>query len=72
MVEELGEEFSPTDLAAAAFKLLLGEPRDEARRSAGCGEVEEREWEQHGARRERTDGSAAPRRDATRSAPSAA
>lgn len=26
MAEELGEEYSPTDLAAAAFKLLLGEP----------------------------------------------
>ncbi len=30
MAEELGEEYSPTDLAAAAFKLLLGEPPDEA------------------------------------------
>src|SRR5258707_14805961 len=29
MAEELGEEFSPTDLAAAAFKLLLGEEPDE-------------------------------------------
>src|SRR5258708_3869038 len=29
MAEELGEEFSPTDLAAAAFKLLLGEQPDE-------------------------------------------
>jgi ATP-dependent RNA helicase DeaD len=29
MAEELGEEYSPTDLAAAAFKLLLGAPRDE-------------------------------------------
>src|SRR5258708_27052685 len=29
MAEELGEEYSPTDLAAAAFKLLLGEPLDE-------------------------------------------
>jgi ATP-dependent RNA helicase DeaD len=28
MAEDLGEEFSPTDLAAAAFKLLLGEPLD--------------------------------------------
>lgn len=26
MAEELGEEFSPTDIAAAAFKLLLGAP----------------------------------------------
>ena len=37
MAEELGEEFSPTDLAAAAFKLLLGEPRDEAEDHAGGG-----------------------------------
>ena len=29
MAEEFGEEFSPTDLAAASFKLLLGEPLDE-------------------------------------------
>jgi ATP-dependent RNA helicase DeaD len=28
MAEELGEEYSPTDLAAAAFRLLLGEPQD--------------------------------------------
>lgn len=26
MAEQLGEEYSPTDLAAAAFRLLLGEP----------------------------------------------
>ena len=30
MAEELGEEYSPTDLAAAAFKLLLGAPQNEA------------------------------------------
>jgi ATP-dependent RNA helicase DeaD len=30
MAEELSEEYSPTDLAAAAFKLLLGEPPDES------------------------------------------
>jgi ATP-dependent RNA helicase DeaD len=29
MAEDLGEEYSPTDLAAAAFKLLLGAPPDE-------------------------------------------
>ena len=29
MAEQMGEEYSPTDLAAAAFKLLLGEPEDE-------------------------------------------
>jgi ATP-dependent RNA helicase DeaD len=28
MAEDLAEEFSPTDLAAAAFKLLLGQPLD--------------------------------------------
>jgi ATP-dependent RNA helicase DeaD len=28
MAEQLGEEYSPTDLAAAAFRLLLGEPTD--------------------------------------------
>jgi ATP-dependent RNA helicase DeaD len=30
MAEDLGDEYSPTDLAAAAFKLLLGAPPDEA------------------------------------------
>ncbi len=29
MAEDLGDEYSPTDLAAAAFKLLLGAPPDE-------------------------------------------
>jgi len=29
MAEELGEDFSPTDLAAAAFKMLLGAPPEE-------------------------------------------
>jgi ATP-dependent RNA helicase DeaD len=30
MAEEMAEEYSPTDLAAAAFKMLLGETSDEA------------------------------------------
>lgn len=30
MAEEMGEEFSPTDLAAAAFKMLLGAAPDES------------------------------------------
>ncbi len=30
IAEQLGEEYSPTDLAAAAFKLLLGDPPDES------------------------------------------
>src|SRR6185295_10026786 len=30
MAEQLGEEYSPTDLAAAAFRLLLGEPPTQA------------------------------------------
>jgi ATP-dependent RNA helicase DeaD len=29
MAEQLGEEYSPTDLAAAAFRLLLGEPPEQ-------------------------------------------
>ncbi|MFL5806588.1 MAG: DEAD/DEAH box helicase [Roseiflexaceae bacterium] len=30
MAEQLGEEYSPTDLAAAAFRMLLGDPPEQA------------------------------------------
>ncbi len=40
MAEELGEEYSPTDLAAAAFKLLLGTPPDETEDALAEPEVE--------------------------------
>ena len=41
MAEGLGEEYSPTDLAAAAFKLLLGAPPDEAQDQLAEPEVSE-------------------------------
>jgi len=62
MAEELGEEFSPTDIAAAAFKLLLGEPRDEADDPLAAAEVEDRGWEQRSERRERGERSGPQRR----------
>lgn len=39
--EELGEEYSPTDLAAAAFKLLLSEPQIDAEDKLAAGDDEE-------------------------------
>ncbi len=41
MAEEMGEEYSPTDLAAAAFKLLLGAPQDEAEDMLAAAEPDE-------------------------------
>jgi ATP-dependent RNA helicase DeaD len=54
MAEEMGEEYSPTDLAAAAFKLLLGMPLEEAEDKLAEVEpvIEEREGRRKG-RRER-------------------
>ncbi|HEX5689718.1 MAG TPA: DEAD/DEAH box helicase, partial [Roseiflexaceae bacterium] len=43
MAEQLGEEYSPTDLAAAAFRLLLGEPADEAEDQLAAAEPSEDE-----------------------------
>jgi ATP-dependent RNA helicase DeaD len=61
MAEELGEEFSPTDLAAAAFKLLLGEPEEPA--EDRLAEQEPFEEERPRRRREREFG---PERGMTR------
>ncbi|NLX10430.1 MAG: DEAD/DEAH box helicase [Chloroflexi bacterium] len=41
MAENLGEEYSPTELAAAAFKLLLGTPPDEIEDRLAVAEPEE-------------------------------
>jgi ATP-dependent RNA helicase DeaD len=41
MAEQLGEEYSPTDLAAAAFRLLLGEPADEMEDALAAAEPSE-------------------------------
>ena len=41
MAEELGEEYSPTDIAAAAFKLLLGVPKNEAEDALAAAEPNE-------------------------------
>lgn len=65
MAEELGEEYSPTDLAAAAFKLLLGESPDETQDTLADEQEElgvERE-ERQNRRRERDFG---PQRGMTR------
>jgi ATP-dependent RNA helicase DeaD len=43
MAEQLGEEYSPTDLAAAAFRLLLGEPADETEDRLAAAEPSEEE-----------------------------
>lgn len=43
MAEDLGEVYSPTDLAAAAFKLLLGAPQDESEDVLAAAEPSEEE-----------------------------
>jgi ATP-dependent RNA helicase DeaD len=65
MAEDLGEEYSPTDLAAAAFKLLLGEPPAdvEDRLAAEEPETYEERASRPRARRERDFG---PERGMTR------
>ena len=52
MVEELGEEFDPIDLAAAAFKLLLGEPAGEQEDKLAAEEYDERRDERRPERLE--------------------
>jgi ATP-dependent RNA helicase DeaD len=67
MAEELGEEYSPTDLAAAAFKLLLGEPPEDAEDRLAEAEMmqEPREREER-PRRRRERGQFGPERGMTR------
>ena len=55
MAEELGEEYSPTDLAAAAFKLLLGESPAETEDKLAEQEREEDERDGRARRRSRRD-----------------
>ncbi|HLY26244.1 MAG TPA: DbpA RNA binding domain-containing protein, partial [Aggregatilineales bacterium] len=57
IAEQLGEEFSPTDLAAAAFKMLLGESPDEAEDKLAAMEPDERK------ERDRRDGTRDDRRE---------
>jgi ATP-dependent RNA helicase DeaD len=52
MVEELGEEYDPTELAAAAFKLLLGEPAGDQEDTLAAEEFEERRDERRPSRGE--------------------
>jgi len=47
MAESLSEEFSPTDLAAAAFKLLLGDQQDEDDDRLAAAEPPERSARDH-------------------------
>jgi ATP-dependent RNA helicase DeaD len=57
LAEELAEELSPTDLAAAAFKLLLGEPLEDAEDPLAAAEPDLEAREHPGRRRfDRDDG----------------
>jgi ATP-dependent RNA helicase DeaD len=64
MVEEMGEEFDPIDLAAAAFKLLLSEPQGEQEDKLAAEEFDEQRDER---RPQRFDGP--PRRGSGRFGP---
>jgi ATP-dependent RNA helicase DeaD len=66
MAEDLGEEYSPTDLAAAAFKLLLGEPQNESEDALAQQEEERIEDERDGRPRRRRDRSFGPERGMAR------
>jgi ATP-dependent RNA helicase DeaD len=56
MVEELGEEFSPTEIAGAAFKMLLGTPPEDAEdRLTALDEAEELNDRQPPRRRRERD-----------------
>ncbi|HEY0607585.1 MAG TPA: DEAD/DEAH box helicase [Herpetosiphonaceae bacterium] len=66
MAEDLGEEYSPTDLAAAAFKLLMGEPQNPDEDKLAQEEIEEIEDERDGRRRQRRDRSFGPERGMAR------
>jgi len=67
MAEEMGEEFSPTDLAAAAFKMLLGAAPDE--REDALAKMEPGQYTPDRERRPRREGrdrSFGPERGMTR------
>ncbi|HEY0733493.1 MAG TPA: DEAD/DEAH box helicase [Herpetosiphonaceae bacterium] len=66
MAEDLGEEYSPTDLAAAAFKLLMGAPQNPDEDKLAQEEIEEIEDERDGRRRQRRDRSFGPERGMAR------
>ncbi len=70
MVEELGEEYDPVDLAAAAFKLLLSEPEGEQEDKLAQEEFDERRDERRTSRGEgparRSAGRFGPDRGMTR------
>jgi ATP-dependent RNA helicase DeaD len=66
LAEDLGEDYSPTDLAAAAFKLLLGEPQNESEDKLAEQEREQFEDERDGRPRRRRDQSFGPERGMAR------
>lgn len=66
LAEDLGEDYSPTDLAAAAFKLLLGEPQNETEDKLAEQEREHFEDERDGRPRRRRDQSFGPERGMAR------
>jgi len=55
LVEEMGEDYDPVDLAAAAFKLLLSEPEGDQEDKLAADEMEERERRDDRFRGERPD-----------------
>ncbi|WP_026369404.1 DEAD/DEAH box helicase [Kallotenue papyrolyticum] len=66
IAEDLGEEYSPTDLAAAAFKLLLGEPPEDAEDLLAEQEPDTTEEEGGRRPRRRREQSFGPERGMTR------
>jgi ATP-dependent RNA helicase DeaD len=68
VAEELGEDYSPTDLAAAAFKMLLGAPPDETEDKLAIEPDirQDREPQQGGGGRRRRDREFGPERGMTR------
>jgi len=66
MAEELGEEYSPTDLAAAAFKLLLGAAPDETEDKLAEPDEPEKSGAKRPPKKRKDDNRMGPERGMTR------
>ncbi len=66
IAEELGEDYSPTDLAAAAFKMLLGAPPEEGEDKLAESEPMENERDERPRRQRREQRGFGPERGMTR------
>lgn len=66
MAEELGEEYSPTDLAAAAFKLLLGAAPDETEDKLAEPDEPEKSGAKRSPKKRKDDNRMGPERGMTR------